>query len=170
MAIDERRRLPDHVQIRGSAVSQSSKKSILHVRPTHFASGVATGMAVTGPTDDGFIHLHFFREVQRITNDDVPSRSSSPNEVELAWGHAEANIHLVREEVAVISIPVSRLPFVSTALNKAVRFVASVVNASRDSRIRENEKGSSTIAESASENANPATSARTMPTRPRVTV
>jgi hypothetical protein len=146
-------------------VAQSSKKSILHVRPTHFTSGVATGMAVTGPTDDGFIHLHFFREVQRITNDDVPSRSKSPNEVELAWAHAEANIHLVREEVAVISIPVSRLPFVSTALNKAVRFVANVVNASRDGHLRTPGNGAPTIAESAPAASPPA---GTMPTRPRV--
>lgn len=156
--------------IRGSAVAQSSKKSILHVRPTHFASGVATGLAVTGPTDDGFIHLHFFREVQRITNDDVPSRSNGPNEVELAWGHAQANIHLVREEVAVISIPASRLPFVSTALNKAVRFVASVVNASRDERVRAQGNGGETIAESGKATADVTTPAGAIPTRPRVTV
>lgn len=148
-------------------MAQSSKKSILHVRPTHFASGVATGMAVTGPTDDGFIHLHFFREVQRITNDDVPSRSNGPNEVELAWGHAEANIHLVREEVAVISIPASRLPFISTALNKAVRFVASVVNASRDGRVRTQANGSATIAESGKAPPRPAPAPGAIPTRPR---
>ncbi|MET0255430.1 MAG: hypothetical protein ABWZ54_12080 [Luteibacter sp.] len=108
-------------------MAQTSTKNILHVRPGHFVSAVATGIAVTGPTDDGFIHLHFFREAQRITNDEVPSRAASPNEVELAWGQAEPNIHLVREEVAVISVPVGRLPFVSTALNKAVRFVARVM-------------------------------------------
>jgi hypothetical protein len=162
------RACPITLRIRGNAVAQPSKKSILHVRPTHFTSGVATGMAVTGPTDDGFIHLHFFREVQRITNDDVPSRSSSPNEVELAWSHAEANIHLVREEVAVISIPVSRLPFVSTALNKAVRFVASVVNASRERRPSAPRDATSPIAESVTvpSRATPATGA--MPTRPRM--
>lgn len=136
-------------------MTQSTKKSILHVRPTHFTSAVATGMAVTGPTDDGFVHLHFFREVQRITNDDVPSRVPAPNEMELAWGHAEANIHLVREEVAVISIPMARLPFIGTVLNKAVRFVAGLVNAARqDDRVA--------VARPA-----PAPSG-TMPTRPRV--
>ena len=103
-----------------------STKNIMHVRPSHFASAVATGVAVTGPTDDGFVHLHFYREVQRVTHDAVPSRSGEPNELELAWGHATANIHLQREEGAVISIPVGRLPFVGTALNKAVRFVASL--------------------------------------------
>jgi len=112
-------------------VTNSSKKIVQHVRPTHFTSAVATGVAVTGPTDDGFVHLHFYRETQRITHDDVPSRSHAPNEVELAWGHAEPSIHLVREEVAVISVPVSRLPFIGTVLNKAVRFVAGVLNASR---------------------------------------
>lgn len=108
-------------------MAQTSTRNILHVRPGHFVSAVATGIAVTGPTDDGFIHLHFFREAQRITNDEVPSRVAAPNEVDIAWGQAKPNIHLVREEVAVISIPVGRLPFVSTALNKAVRFVAQVV-------------------------------------------
>lgn len=151
-------------------MAQSSKKSILHVRPTHFASGVATGMAVTGPTDDGFIHLHFFREVQRITNDDVPSRSNGPNEVELAWGRAEANIHLVREEVAVISIPASRLPFLSTALNKAVRFVASVMNASRDERARASGNGGATIAESRQTPPSATPPAGAIPTRPRAAV
>jgi hypothetical protein len=107
-------------------VSEVQTKSILHTRTSHFVSGVATGMAVTGPTDDGFLHLHFFREVQRITNDDVPSRSLSPNEVELAWAHAEANIHLHREEVAVISIPVGRLPIISTSIARAMRFVATL--------------------------------------------
>ncbi|URL57114.1 hypothetical protein IM816_10645 [Luteibacter flocculans] len=115
-------------------MTNSSKKIVQHVRPTHFTSAVATGVAVTGPTDDGFVHLHFYRETQRITHDDVPSRSHAPNEVELAWGHAEPSIHLVREEVAVISVPVSRLPFIGTVLNKAVRFVASLLNASRPSR------------------------------------
>jgi len=147
-------------------VSPSSKKSIMHVRPTHFTSAVATGMAVTGPTDDGFIHLHFFREVQRITNDDVPSRSSAPNEVELAWTHAEPNIHLMREEVAVISVPVPRLPFIGTALNKAVRFVASVVNGSSP-RAR-HAPAHVTIPAPASRASAPAAQAGAMPTRPRV--
>ncbi|WP_139206725.1 hypothetical protein [Luteibacter sp. UNCMF331Sha3.1] len=141
-------------RIEASALNQT-KKSILHVRPTHFTSAVATGMAVTGPTDDGFLHLHFFREVQRITNDDVPTRTSAPNETELAWGHAEANIHLVREEVAVISIPVSRLPFISTVMNKAVRFVAGLVNAARDDERRA--AAESVVVKSG-----------TMPVRPRV--
>lgn len=107
-------------------MAELTTKSILHVRPSHFVSGVATGMAITGPTDDGFLHLHFFREVQRITNDDVPARAVSPNEVELAWGHAEANIHLHREEIAVISIPVGRLPVISGTITRAMRFVASL--------------------------------------------
>jgi hypothetical protein len=136
-----------------------SKKSILHVRPTHFTSAVATGMAVTGPTDDGFIHLHFFREVQRITNDDVPSRSSAPNEVELAWMQASPNIHLVREEVAVISVPITRLPFIGTALNKAVRFVANVVNGNQTNV---------TVPAGGNRGPNSAVPAGAMPTRPRV--
>jgi hypothetical protein len=108
-------------------VAELTTKSILHTRTSNFVSGVATGMAITGPTDDGFLHLHFFREVQRITNDDVPARSLAPNEVELAWGHAEANIHLHREEVAVISIPVGRLPLISTSIARAMRFVSTLV-------------------------------------------
>lgn len=143
-------------------MAQTSTKSILHVRPAHFVSAVATGIAVTGPTDDGFVHLHFFRETQRITNDDVPSRSSAPNEVELAWGHAEPNIHLVREEVAVISIPVGRLPFVSTALNKAVRFVARVM-APNVGHMAESRRTGETIAESSHGTVG------TMPARPGVT-
>lgn len=143
-------------------MAQTSTKSILHVRPTHFVSAVATGIAVTGPTDDGFVHLHFFREAQRITNDEVPSRSSTPNEVELAWSHAEPNIHLVREEVAVISIPVGRLPFVSTALNKAVRFVARVM-APNVGQLAESRGTGETIAESSRGTVGP------MPTRPRAT-
>jgi hypothetical protein len=147
-------------------VSQTTKKSIMHVRPAHFVSGVATGMAVTGPTDDGFIHLHFFREAQRITNDDVPSRSSAPNEVELAWTHAEPNIHLVREEVAVISVPVGRLPFIGTALNKAVRFVAGVVNAQPRRTTRS--PADVTLATSSTQRQAPAAPSESLPTRPRV--
>lgn len=146
-------------------MSSPSKKSIMHVRPTHFTSAVATGMAVTGPTDDGFIHLHFFREVQRITNDDVPSRSNTPNEVELAWTHAEPNIHLVREEVAVISVPVTRLPFIGTALNKAVRFVANVVNGSSPSPRATQHPTNVTVPATGSRAPDPA---GTIPTRPRV--
>lgn len=132
-----------------------SKKIVQHVRPSHFTSAVATGVAVTGPTDDGFVHLHFYRETQRITHDDVPSRSRAPNEVELAWGHAEPSIHLVREEVAVISVPVGRLPFIGTVLNKAVRFVAGILNASRQDDAEGRHATSSPRAD-------------TLPTRPRV--
>ncbi|NID15037.1 hypothetical protein [Luteibacter yeojuensis] len=139
----------------------------MHVRPTHFASAVATGMAVTGPTDDGFIHLHFFREVQRITNDEVPSRSSAPNEVELAWTHAEPNIHLMREEVAVISVPVTRLPFIGTALNKAVRFVANVVNGGVSSSRARQSPTHVAVPGPGARTPDPAAPAGAMPTRPR---
>ncbi|HEY4093392.1 MAG TPA: hypothetical protein VGN46_17915 [Luteibacter sp.] len=99
------------------------KKNILHVRPPTFTSGVATGIAITGPTDDGFVHLHFFRESQRITHDDVPTRSQSPNETEFAWGRAEPNIHLQREELAVISVPMDRVQLMAQALGRAAQFV-----------------------------------------------
>jgi hypothetical protein len=102
------------------------KKNILHVRPPNFTTGVATGIAITGPTDDGFVHLHFFRETQRITHDDVPSRSHSPNEVEYAWGRAEPHIHPQREELAVVSVPVSRIQLIAHALGRAAQFVESI--------------------------------------------
>jgi hypothetical protein len=102
------------------------KKNILHVRPPNFTSGVATGIAITGPTDDGFVHLHFFRETQRITHDDVPSRSTAPNEVEFAWGRAEPHIHPQREELAVVSVPMDRLQAMAQALGRAAQFVDTI--------------------------------------------
>ncbi|MBB3228547.1 hypothetical protein FHW69_003189 [Luteibacter sp. Sphag1AF] len=103
-----------------------STKSVLHVRPSHFTSGVATGLHITGPTDDGFVHLHFFREVQRITNDDVPARIPAPNELELDWSRAQASIHLHREELAVISVPAERLESMCRSLTSAAQFLAKL--------------------------------------------
>jgi hypothetical protein len=102
------------------------KKNILHVRPPNFTTGVATGIAITGPTDDGFVHLHFFRETQRITHDDVPARSHAPNEMEFAWSRAEPHIHPQREELAVISVPMARLQFMAQALGRAAQFVETL--------------------------------------------
>ncbi|QWT22209.1 hypothetical protein KPL74_09390 [Bacillus sp. NP157] len=101
-------------------------KSVLHVRPPHFTSGVATGIAVTGPTDDGFVHLHFFREMQRITHDDVPTRTHGPNEMEFAWSHATPQVHPQREELAVISVPMERVQLMAQALGRAAQFVESI--------------------------------------------
>ncbi|QDE40081.1 hypothetical protein FIV34_13065 [Luteibacter pinisoli] len=105
---------------------EEKKKNILHVRPPNFTAGVATGIAITGPTDDGFVHLHFFRETQRITHDDVPTRSPAPNEFEFAWARAEPQIHPQREELAVVSVPLGRLQLMANALGRAAQFVESL--------------------------------------------
>ncbi|MGE7136456.1 hypothetical protein ACQKIE_02400 [Luteibacter sp. NPDC031894] len=100
----------------------------------------------------------------------MPSRSSGPNEVELAWAHAEPNIHLVREEVAVISVPVGRLPFIGTALNKAVRFVASVVNGTPPSTRASQDATDVTIPAASSATGTPGVTAGTVHTRPRIPI
>jgi hypothetical protein len=102
-----------------NADSPLNSKSILHVRSRGHVSAVATGVAVTGPTDDGFVHLHFFREIQRILHEDVPIEQVSEHGLMLDWSHAKASVHLQREEVATLSIPVTRYASMIEALSSA---------------------------------------------------
>lgn len=78
--------------------------SLLHVRHPNYTSAVATGAIVTGPTDDGFIHLHFFRESQRILSEDVPVLLEDEANLKLDRVNADLQVHLQREEVATISV------------------------------------------------------------------
>lgn len=79
--------------------------TLLHVRSPDYTSAVATGVIVTGPTDDGFVHLHFFRETQRILNEDVPVLDADDNNLKLNRAEARLKVNLQREEVSTISIP-----------------------------------------------------------------
>lgn len=79
--------------------------TLLHVRAPDYTSTVATGVIVTGPTDDGFVHLHFFRETQRILNEDVPISDADANNLRLNRAEAKLKVNLQREEVSTISIP-----------------------------------------------------------------
>jgi hypothetical protein len=79
--------------------------TLLHVRHPAYTAGVATGVIVTGPTDDGFVHLHFFRESQRILDEVVPTLASTDEQLKLDRANAQLKVHLQREEVATISLP-----------------------------------------------------------------
>lgn len=79
--------------------------TLLHVRNNHYVSTVATGVIVTGPTDDGFVHLHFFRESQRILNEEVPVQHNDHANLQLDRAQAKMKVNLQREEMATISFP-----------------------------------------------------------------
>lgn len=79
--------------------------TLLHVRSSHYVSTVASGVIVTGPTDDGFVHLHFFRESQRILGEEVPIQHKDPVNLQLDRAKAKMTVNLQREEVATISLP-----------------------------------------------------------------
>lgn len=88
---------------------ESNKKekpyTLLHVRNGSYVSAVATGVIVTGPTDDGFVHLHFFRESQRILNEEVPIQHNDHANLQLDRAQAKMKVNLQREELATISLP-----------------------------------------------------------------
>lgn len=45
--------------------------NIKHERGPHYTSAVATGVTLTGPTGDGFLHLQFVRDVQPVVEEPV---------------------------------------------------------------------------------------------------
>jgi hypothetical protein len=79
--------------------------NVLHVRSNTYTSVAATGVIATGPTDDGFMHLHFFREMQRILNEEVPVEQTGSDDLVVHRDRASMKVHLQREEVATVSIP-----------------------------------------------------------------
>jgi hypothetical protein len=87
------------------SLQSQNEYTLLHVRNSAYVSAVATGIIVTGPTDDGFVHLHFFRESQRILTEQVPAHYAEHGQLRLERSKAELKIHLQREEVATLSIP-----------------------------------------------------------------
>ncbi|GLQ87539.1 hypothetical protein [Dyella flagellata] len=89
------------------ALQNGDTYTLLHVRNSQYLSAVASGIIVTGPTDDGFVHLHFFRESQRILSEEVPAQYEGDGHLRLERGNAELKIHLQREEVATLAIPES---------------------------------------------------------------
>ena len=49
--------------------TDSEQKTLSHVQAPGFTSGIATSVAVIGPTPDGYLHLEFTRDVQVILDE-----------------------------------------------------------------------------------------------------
>lgn len=94
--------------------------SMKHVRHPAYASTVATGVVMMGPTPDGLVHVTFYRDLA------VPvSEKFDREERDIGGGGKEvkmtavapADMEQVREDVVTVQIPSHVLLAVATAFN-----------------------------------------------------
>ena len=83
---------------------------IRHVLHTGYTSTVATALSLTGPSPDGFVHVTFFRDATRITEETLSQEVLQSGDVEVIKISPQENrTEHVREDVACIAIPVAKL-------------------------------------------------------------
>lgn len=70
-----------------------------------FASGIATGASVAGPTSDGMIHITFFRDVAKVTSERLEVEKMADDSLR-PTGKQQLESTIYREEVATISLPI----------------------------------------------------------------
>ena len=76
--------------------------------PPHYE--FATSFEIIGPTSDGLLHMHFFREGMLVHGETGDVVAQSERRVELRnLRQAEGSPEHVRVEVAVISFPAGKL-------------------------------------------------------------
>jgi hypothetical protein len=119
-----------------------SKFELKHHQSAAFASAVATGMIVAGPSGDGFLHLTFFRDILRCPVETFEAPDNVPGEhlhgehlhgehlhgehlhgehlhgVDVAQAVGQAETVLYREDVAIISIPAHLFPSFQEAISR----------------------------------------------------
>lgn len=76
-----------------------------HFQSPGYSSEVATGLAINGPSGDGFVHLMFYRDSVKMEAQDFV-RTEVPGGMQLTpTGTNE--VEICREDVAKISMPAS---------------------------------------------------------------
>ncbi len=83
--------------------------------PPHYQ--FATGFEIIGPTSDGLLHMHFFRDGMVVHGETGDVAAQSDRRVELRnLRQSEGSPEHVRVEVAVVSFPAGKLAEFARAL------------------------------------------------------
>lgn len=99
---------------------------IKHIKAPHYATSVATGVALGGPTGDGFIHLTFFRDIFSLQHErfeSVETRAvGTATEVKLGRP-IPTHAPIEREDVASVSLPLDKLQSFADALANHAKMI-----------------------------------------------
>ena len=105
---------------RDAAYSPGDSLTIRHERATNFQTLMASGMAIGGPTPDGFIHLTFFRDcIPALTEYfTVVAAKHDNTSVSMELSPSEGPVPApAREDVATILVPVAKFESFVQAMN-----------------------------------------------------
>lgn len=94
---------------------------VKHERAPGFASGIATGISIVGPTGDGMFHLLFFRDMQVVI--DEPFEATIVDGPNGFTGQAlkpagPGNLEMRREDIASIGLSSSHIAKLGASLLK----------------------------------------------------
>lgn len=107
----------------GVEVLQKKLLVLEHVDSPSYISAVATGISISGPSGDGFLHLTFFRDIMRPVAEEftLAPESADPSNVKFTLesrGGGEPKMY--REDIATISISPGAVEAVIVALKASI--------------------------------------------------
>lgn len=86
-------------------MAEGNKDYVLDfIEAPSFGTGIATGVALNGPSGDGHLHLHFYRDRARLKNE-VFDANEKDRGVELTSRPNGVQSEFVREIIASVSLP-----------------------------------------------------------------
>ncbi|MGE8235085.1 MAG: hypothetical protein ACN6PQ_02315 [Stenotrophomonas indicatrix] len=96
-----------------------AKTTVKHVQNSAYTSAMASGLVISGPSPDGFIHVTFWREGLRLTEEHFEQEVFHHEGVEVAKMTPQGNVsEQFREDVATMIIPVHKYSEFCDALCK----------------------------------------------------
>ncbi|MHB1284291.1 MAG: hypothetical protein ACYCZI_10550 [Metallibacterium scheffleri] len=103
-------------------MTDQAKMMVVEFKPSpSYATGVAQGVVLTGPTSDGFVHVNFVRDIMLLAPETlIPTPTVTPTgkaAFTLARDPSSvAEPKLYREVVATISVPAMALRAIADVL------------------------------------------------------
>ncbi len=86
-----------------------SKVTMKHVQHPAFTSAMATGIALAGPSPDGYVHIQYWREGLRMLQENFEQEIFVQDGIQVARLKADGNeTEAFREDVATVLIPVAK--------------------------------------------------------------
>ncbi|HEI8112374.1 MULTISPECIES: hypothetical protein [Stenotrophomonas] len=96
-----------------------AQTTVKHIQSNAYTSAMASGLIINGPSPDGFIHVTFWREGMRLTEEQFEQELFHHEGVQVAKMTPQGNtVEHFREDVSTMIIPVPKLSEFCDALCK----------------------------------------------------
>lgn len=118
-----------------------AKVTVKHVEHGSYNRAMASGITLAGPSPDGFVHVQFWREALRMTEEHFDQELLQEGDMQVAKMVPAGNSsEQFREDVATMMIPVQKFPEFCDAMCK-MRDVLAQAIAVRDAAIARDTAG-----------------------------